>query len=587
MLVFGDRQHQVETTVLEAQVQAALRRSALSDLGLDRHAAFVDAFIAAAELVQGLADDAFRRSGCDRPDLVPTQATDALMSLAAGVVTSWRSSFAETIAPALAPGWAGPPRKVSTRTAEGYSFYALYPEGYAEAAFRSGLPPQTRIIGIRSIGTGLAAIVAAALGAPTPWTVRPKGHPFRREIAVNRELSRAVMAERDRPFAVVDEGPGLSGSSFGAVIDWLEACGVERRRIHVFPGHAGDLGPQAHATHRERWAALPRHVVSFDDLVLQSANQAHHLSRWLASLVGEPAVGELEDISGGVWRARRYRDEADWPASNIQQERRKFLFSTGRGNFLARFVGLGESGAASLQRAVSLSQAGFTPPVLGLVHGFLVERWLDGEGLDEPDALASDTDRQDLITRIADYLAFRACHLPASEGSGATLPELYEMAMRNAGLALGPDASRALAALLPEPECLPGLRRVETDNRLMLHEWIRVAGVPLLKTDGVDHCAAHDLIGCQDIAWDIAGTAEELRLSPTETEMLRTMVEHRTGWPVHRAILKAMRLCYLAFRLGASTLAAESLGGKEADRLTRAAHHYGTRLSELLARHAE
>jgi hypothetical protein len=587
MLVFGDRQRRVETTFLEADVQTALQRSAVSDSGLSRHAALVDAFIAAAELVQGLADDAFRRSGCDRPDMVPTQAMGALMSLASSVVTSWRSGFAETAMPTLALGWAGPPRTVSTRTAEGYSFYALYPEGYAEAAFRSGLPPQTRIIGIRSIGTSLAAIVAAALGAPAPWTVRPKGHPFRREIAVDRELSKAVMPERDHLFAVVDEGPGLSGSSFGAVIDWLEACGVERCRIHVFPGHSGDLGPQAHVAHRERWATLPRHVVSFDELVLQSANPAHHLSHWLESLVGEPAVGALEDISGGAWRARRYRDEADWPASNIQQERRKFLFSTGRGAFLARFVGLGEAGAAALCRAVSLSRAGFTPPVLGLVHGFLVERWLDGESLDESDALASDSDRQDLITRIAGYLAFRACHLPAPEGSGASLPELYEMAMRNAGLALGPDASRALAALLPEPECLPGLRRVATDNRLMLHEWIRSAGGPLLKTDGIDHCAAHDLIGCQDVAWDIAGAAEELELSPTEAEMLRTLVEHRTGWPVHRAILKTMRLCYLAFQLGASTLAAESLGGKEADRLTMAAHRYGTRLSNLLARHME
>ncbi|WP_046862201.1 hypothetical protein [Microvirga massiliensis] len=587
MLVFGDRQRRVETTVLEADVQEALQRSAVSDFGLSRHAALVDAFIAAAKLVQGLADDAFHRSGCDLPDMVPVQAMDALMSLAAGVVTSWRSSFAEIPVPALARGWTGPHRKVCTRAAEGYSFYALYPEGYAEAAFRSGLPPQTRIIGIRSIGTGLAAIVAAALGAPAPWTVRPKGHPFRREIAVDRELSRAVMAERDHLFAVVDEGPGLSGSSFGAVIDWLEACGVERRRIHVFPGHAGDLGPQAHAAHRERWATLPRHVVSFEELVLQGANQAHRLSRWLEDLVGEPAAGALEDISGGAWRARRYRHEAYWPASNIQQERRKFLFSTGSETFLGRFVGLGESGAAALRRAVSLSQAGFTPPVLGLVHGFLVERWLDGEGLDASDAPASDTDRQDLIIRIADYLAFRACHLPASEDSGASLPELYEMAMRNAGLALGPEASGALAALLPEPECLPGLRRVATDNRLMLHEWIRLTGGALLKTDGVDHCAAHDLIGCQDVAWDIAGAAEELDLSPAEAEMLRTMVEHRTGWPIHRAILKTMRLCYLAFQLGASTLAAEFLGGKEADRLATAAHRYGTRLSNLLAQRLE
>jgi hypothetical protein len=126
---------------------------------------------------------------------------------------------------------------------EGYAFYALHPALYAAAAAR--LPPADwRVIGIRSIGTGLAAVAASALRAPPPVTVRPGGHPFSRELRLAPEL-KAEWAAHDGSFAVVDEGPGLSGSSFGAVADALERLGVPRERIAFLPGHGGDLGPSS------------------------------------------------------------------------------------------------------------------------------------------------------------------------------------------------------------------------------------------------------------------------------------------------------------------------------------------------------
>ena len=62
---------------------------------------------------------------------------------------------------------------IGVKAMEGSSFYALYPESYWVAAKKSGLPADTRVIGIRSIGLGLAAVVAAGLGAAAPVTVRP------------------------------------------------------------------------------------------------------------------------------------------------------------------------------------------------------------------------------------------------------------------------------------------------------------------------------------------------------------------------------------------------------------------------------
>ena len=79
-------------------------------------------------------------------------------------------------------------------------------------------------------------------------------------------LSTRLLGDPAAIFAVVDEGPGLSGSSFGAVADWLETHGVDRGRIRFYPGHGGEPGAQAAPAHRERWRAADRHVVEFDAL---------------------------------------------------------------------------------------------------------------------------------------------------------------------------------------------------------------------------------------------------------------------------------------------------------------------------------
>ena len=76
------------------------------------------------------------------------------------------------------------------------------------------------VVGIRSIGTTLSAVAAAAARArgiaAERITVRPQGHPYNRTAEFTAEqmaaVSRAVSSGAS--FVVVDEGPGLSGSSF-------------------------------------------------------------------------------------------------------------------------------------------------------------------------------------------------------------------------------------------------------------------------------------------------------------------------------------------------------------------------------------
>ena len=99
---------------------------------------------------------------------------------------------------------------------EGYSFYALYPEAYLEAASALAGTP-VHAIGIRSIGLGLAALIAAACDGAMPISVRPVGHPFQRELRLSPALQRRLLeGAPDTVYAIADEGPGLSGSSFSA-----------------------------------------------------------------------------------------------------------------------------------------------------------------------------------------------------------------------------------------------------------------------------------------------------------------------------------------------------------------------------------
>jgi hypothetical protein len=122
---------------------------------------------------------------------------------------------------------------------------------------------------------------------------------------------------------------------------------------------------------------------------------------------------------------------------------------------------------------------------------------------------------------------------------------------------------------------------VHTDNRLHLWEWLVLDDGRLLKADALDHSAAHDLVGCQDIAWDVAGAIVEFGLTDDESVSMCARVE-RTGHAVDRDLLAFLTPCYLAFHLGASTLAADTVGGAEAHRHRLAAQGYAARLSRIV-----
>jgi hypothetical protein len=521
--------------------------------------------------------------------------TDALMSLLIGIACcvrqSWRTGFRQVGSlpeAELRSVAAGPlPDAITTKTAEGFSLYSLYPETYLEAAEAiagalHAAERLTQVIGLRSVGAPLAAVVAAGLGLRSAVTLRPAGHPFNREIRLADGLSAEILAGKGTRYAVVDEGPGLSGSSFGAVADFLEDAGVAPDRIHFFPSHGGMPGGCSSERHWLRWQKAHRHVVDIGDMLIHKPKRPEHrLENWAAELVGPP-TGEMMEISGGWWRAVRYSREAEWPPVKPQLERRKFLLPTDDGTWLLKFVGLGSMGERKLARARLLHAAGFTPEVAGFRHGFLVERWIDGAvSLDQRFG-----DRARVVEQVGRYLGFRARHFTAGAEQGASLTALAEMARFNTSQTLGEEAARDLDLLLRGAGLIEGaVRRVETDNRLHAWEWLRTPDGRLLKTDALDHHAGHDLIGCQDIAWDIAGAAVELDLSESECLRLCRIVAGQSGHPVNPDLLALLTPCYLAFQMADHAMAAKSVApdSAEAVRLRAVTDRYIRRLGRIIA----
>ncbi|PYQ61275.1 MAG: hypothetical protein DMF53_15390 [Acidobacteria bacterium] len=589
MLVYGDAKRTEITREKIAAIRAGLERLVMARPGIERHAILAELLVAAGELEQGLLDRQLAENGDERPSPLGEAAARLTRAVAEELLSSFRTfgslSLVEPIERALdATLSLDLPATIEVSIPEGYAFYGLYPETYlcaAENALRAGEGP-LKVIGIRSIGTGLAAAVAAVAGEEASVvSVRPQGHPFSRTVAIGRELGRELLAEDGvlPRYAVVDEGPGLSGSSFGCVADWLEDRGVAPEAISFYPGHRGGLGPYAGERHRARWERARRNVAEFESVF----TSRWPLEGWVKDLTGEPEA-PLEDLSAGRWRERLFPNRAFRPATDVQGERRKYLLAAGGRRWLLKFAGLGRYGREKLALAQALGSSRLIPPVTGLRHGFLVGPWLEEA---RPLPLAPEVDRRTLLDAVATYLAFRAARFPAApEERGATPLELFEMLVHNTQRALGPAAAEVARGWRGRLAEIARLERpVLTDNKMHAWEWLVTPEGKLLKADALDHHRGNDLVGPQDVAWDLAGAAVELDLAAPELDLLAGAVARRSGMPrAERVQLDFYTLAYLAFQAGRHALAAEALettAPAEAAGLRSAMERYAERLASL------
>src|SRR4051812_30070467 len=164
----------------------------------------------------------------------------------------------------------------------------------------------------------------------------------------------------------------------------------------------------------------------------------------------------------------------------------------------------------------------------------MIERWIEGAPIKIRDA--------ELPSRVGAYLAFRAAAFP-EPGAGADLARLRAMAWANIAEAFGDAAARAAFPPLAQSQVAmlqAEVRPVSVDARLHAWEWIADKGT-VLKIDAVDHAEAHDLVGAQDIAWDVAGAWTELGFGEAaRAELLAAMP---AALRPSRALIEALIPC--------------------------------------------
>lgn len=608
MLVYGRQEYQERLgTLLQhlAERAAGTRADSLDDLRT--------LLIQAGQLEQGIED--FQESG-QALDPALAHCIHKLSEQAAKLFLEvWESLQAADGAGPATGSWGlaafctglrvlqGPhPEVLTIKIPEGFEYYALFPEQYCVAALRWAAdhavtsPRQVVVMGIRSIGTSLSALVAAVL-AERGWqvrrrNVRPTGHPFAREVRLDTE------GIPNMPCAVVvDEGPGLSGSSMAAAARALAKAGV--RDISFLPGHGGEPGSAANAETRRWWSETPRFVATLTELrwggLELSAGLAAR-SRELENQSGAAAHAHranghaglkeaVQDLSGGLWRQRVFASETHWPAAWTRFERTKYLCSNGDGEpVLWKFAGLGcawRGGKTSLELAREQTagrvRSGMVPDTLGSFRGFAASRWVAGTRLGQ-----SDLQDGAVLAHAARYLRESAGEPMHGGEAEDALARLKEMLFANTREALGEAAAEKVRGWTRRIEPNASAKTYG-DGRLAPHEWVRTRDGQLLKTDPTGHALDHTLVGKQPRLWDVAGLLVEWGLESRAVVPLLSTLDVAIV-PTDMEALRFYEMSYAAFRLGMTTLCAGELPSEDAERkrLETASRVYGMRLEHLV-----
>jgi hypothetical protein len=439
------------------------------------------------------------------------------------------------------------PDEVSVSPPEGFAYYALHPLAFAKAMGQIPTAGDSvLVLGIRSIGTTLSAVTAAAARKrgmrAQRITVRPVGHPYNRRVqfsAKQLDLIRRA-ASSGAVFVVVDEGPGLSGSSFLSVAEALSEAGARRERITLICGHEPD----------------------FDSFRATDGPRRARRFHWIAasSPPRRPAGTDLF-IGSGEWRRYLIPDELMWPASWTALERLKYLSSSCETRRLFKFLGFGHYGEQVFEREEQVAAAGFGPSPEGESDGFASYDWLGGRPLSANDL--SDA----ILERLAEYCAFRA---QAFATNIADLPAVEQMAEHNL-CEMGLDLPLALTIEHP----------AICDGRMQPHEWLLTTHGRVLKTDSGSHGDDHFFPGPADIAWDLAGAIVEWRMNAAQIEFFLDAYRRASGDDAQPRITN-FTIAYAVFRSAYSRMAANALqSGGEETRLRSAAAAYDGILEQM------
>lgn len=463
------------------------------------------------------------------------------------------------------------PPALLVKAPEGYAHYGLDPAAYADSARRyvqdAGVEVARRavVVGVRSIGTSLSAIVAAVCDTERSATVRPRGSTGARYIHSDGSLAARMRAllEDAGDVLVVDEGPGATGETVECVASWLRAAGVPPDRIVlvVSSDSAMPLAPEP----RRSWFRLARKYLPplVDDRP--------------ATIAARLGLSTPEPLGAGRWRSIVH-GAASLPAC-VGFERAKYRARDVAGrHWQIRYAGLGRWQDALCARAERLAAAGLALPAHAAGAGFMIAPWADGHPLRRGRAPG-----KELIPSLERYLVGRAGRFPT--GEPVRIGPFLEMLLENATAALGPD-SPALAVWARRLEALPSREAVIPDARLRPCEWLCTPHGHI-KVDALDHGDGFRFPGPTDAAWDLAAAAVEFELDPATMHRLIRRCARVGGEPEHElaAAVEAYTPVYAACAYGEAELSSrEATSSEDRRRLLAEATVYARSLAAHAAR---
>jgi hypothetical protein len=546
LLVFRGGQRPVCGHTLKAELTEQLRLLC-RDSSPER---LIGALLLAGELECGLADA--RAEGAHSAELLTDRIADALLQLGrlGGCQLSefqtsnfYSANFQNISFQTLfvAARNLSTVEQLSIATPEGFAYYALHPLAYADVLEQiCGPEDRLLVVGIRSIGTTLSAVMAAAARRrginAERLTVRPQGHPYNRTAEFSEVQLAAIeqYASFGAAFAVVDEGPGLSGSSFLAVAEAMEQAGAPREKIVLVSSHAPNIDTLCAADAARRWRRFRCMAVSPE---------------------ARRPTEAIDIIGGGIWRNGAFASESEWPAIWTSFERLKYVSSTEHEDLrLYKFVGLGHYGDEVFQRELRVATAGFGPMPRQESDGFVSYPWINGRSLSARDISS------EMLVRMAEYCAFRLRTFHVELGELSALQQMAEHNLRELGL----DSPVELRLEHP----------VIADGRMQPHEWLVTNEGRLLKTDSSSHGDDHFFPGPTDIAWDLAGAIVEWQMNEQQVREFIDLYRCASGDDPSARIDGFIRT-YAVFRAAYCLMAANAMRGSDEEaRLLRAAGIY-------------
>lgn len=466
--------------------------------------------------------------------------TDAIAGIAFGSNLLQLRRLAVTIAGQPVPD------RLTLSPPEGFTYYALHPLHFgqlARAAVRQAGP--VAIVGIRTIGTTLSAVAAAALRAVghavERITVRPTGHPYDRVTQFSGTQLAWIARQRacSASFLVVDEGPGRSGSTFLSVAEALLSAGVAREKVTLVGSREPDPDQLCARDAIARWSSF-KFVVATPSTYARFANHIY--------------------AGGGDWRKKLLPPGAPWPACWPQTERLKFLSRDRKRLF--KFEGLGRIGNIVRNRAHRLFEASFGPDFEDAGDGFTSYTVAGAP-------LSTRHISTEVLERVAQYCAFRSREFALTDERPDRLGEALRF---NAQLEFGVEIAL-------DEEYFHPRNLILADGRMQPYEWIQGADGPLLKVDGSTHGDDHFFPGPTDIAWDIAGFAIEWNLDPGGLEWLVRRFHQLTGDHVRKR-LPLFMFAYTMVRLATWKMALSTVLGSAEEQRVREAYALYRRLAE-------